>query len=80
MSGPSNGTSGAARLKLQEVPTQMGYVMVRCAESGEAVPTGIRIEATSLKTSSLSRTTFKCPHCYHEHTWLPKDAWIEDVC
>ena len=80
MSDLSNGTTGAARLERQEEPTQKGRAMVRCAESGEAVPTGIRIDAPSLKAKAAStKTTFKCAHCSQEHTWSPKDAWIENL-
>jgi len=55
-------------------------VMIRCAESGEAVPTGVRIDAATFRTSDLSDQTFKCSHCFQEHTWSKKDAWVEEVC
>ena len=81
MSDLSYDTTGAARFKRQEEPTQKSHAMIRCAESGEGVPTGIRIDAASLKAKAASsKTTFKCPHCFQEHTWSPEDAWIEDVC
>jgi hypothetical protein len=54
--------------------------MIRCAESGEGVPAGMGIDAASLKTSDLSETTVRCPHCGQEHAWSAKDAWIEEVC
>jgi hypothetical protein len=53
--------------------------MIRCAESGEAVPAGMRIDAASFETSDLADQTTKCPHCGREHTWSTKDAWLEDV-
>lgn len=52
-------------------------VMVRCAESGEGVPTGMRTDPVSFKTDNGSEQTFMCPHCYHEHTWSKDDAWTE---
>ena len=58
-------------------PPRLHRVMVRCAESGENVPTGVRIDPASLKTSDLREQTFKCPHCFHEHTWSKDDAWTE---
>jgi hypothetical protein len=68
-------------------PTPLGRVMVRCADSGEAVPAsgegvprGTRLDAASLKSSNLTEQTFRCPHCGHEHTWSAKDAWVEYVC
>jgi hypothetical protein len=57
-----------------------GRVMIRCAESGEGVPAGVRIDAATFKTSNLSDQTVRCPHCGQEHTWSTKDAWIEEVC
>jgi hypothetical protein len=52
-------------------------VMVRCVESGEGVPTGVRIDPDSLRAGKLGEQTFKCPHCFHEHTWSSDDAWTE---
>lgn len=52
-------------------------VMIRCAESGEGVPTGVRIDPASFKISDRSEHTFKCPHCLREHTWSMSDAWTE---
>jgi hypothetical protein len=54
-------------------------VMVRCAESGEGVPTGVRVDPASFKTSNRREHTFMCPHCFHEHTWSKDDAWTEAV-
>jgi hypothetical protein len=51
-------------------------VMIRCPESGEGVPAGMRID--TFNASGLSDQTVKCPHCGREHTWSMKDAWIED--
>jgi hypothetical protein len=52
-------------------------VMIRCPESGEGVPTGMRIDPASFKTSTLRAQTFMCPHCFHEHTWSKDDAWTQ---
>jgi hypothetical protein len=57
--------------------TQLYRVMIRCAESGEGVPTGLRIDPASFDPSNRSEQTFKCPHCFHEHTWSMRDAWTE---
>jgi predicted RNA-binding Zn-ribbon protein involved in translation (DUF1610 family) len=58
---------------------RLSHVMIRCPESGEQVPAGVRADAASLKTGDLGKQTVKCPHCGQEHTWSVKDAWIEDV-
>jgi hypothetical protein len=58
-------------------PPCVHRVMVRCAESGEGVPTGMRIDRASFKTSNRRERTFQCPHCFQEHSWSKDDAWIE---
>jgi hypothetical protein len=58
-------------------PRQLHHVMVRCAVSGEGVPTGMRVDPASFKTSDLGEQTFTCPHCLQEHTWSKEDAWLE---
>ena len=67
------------RSTLLEEPKQLSRVMIRCAESGEAVPAGMRIDAASFQAGNLSEKTISCPHCGQEHTWSAKNAWIEDV-
>jgi len=67
-----------ARSTPEEEPKQLKHVMIRCTESGEGVPAGLRIDAASFKTSNLGDTV-TCPHCGQEHIWSAKDAWIEDV-
>ena len=58
-------------------PSELPRVMVRCAESGEGVPTGKRINPACYRANNRLAHTFKCPHCFHEHTWSKDDAWIE---
>jgi hypothetical protein len=69
----------AAGSTLRDVPRDESRVMIRCAESGEGVPTGLKIDLASWTAGNLSGQTVKCPHCGKEHTWSAKDAWIEDV-
>ena len=58
-------------------PPRLHRVMVRCAESGEGVPTGVRIDPASFESSNLHERTFNCGHCFQEHTWSKDDAWTE---
>ena len=69
----------AARSTPRNEPRQKGRVMIRCAESGEGVPTGLTIDSDSWRAGNLSGQTVMCPHCGNEHTWSATDAWIEDV-
>ena len=60
-----------------ESPHELLRAMIMCPESGEPVPTGVRIDPASSETSDRSERTFVCPHCFHVHTWTMDDAWIE---
>jgi hypothetical protein len=51
--------------------------MIRCSESGEAVPVGVRVSADSFK--KLSEQTVNCPHCGRAHTWSTDTAWTETI-
>jgi hypothetical protein len=74
----AQGERAAASSTPRGEPERMGQVMIRCTESGEGVPAGLRVDAISFKTGNLTDTV-RCPHCGQEHTWSTKDAWIEDV-
>jgi hypothetical protein len=58
-------------------PSELHRVMVRCAESGEGVPTGMRVDPASFETNYRRKHAFMCPHCFREHTWSKEDAWTE---
>jgi hypothetical protein len=58
-------------------PPPLHRVMVRCEESGEGVPTGVRIDPDSFETSDLREQSFSCGHCFQKHTWSKDDAWTE---
>jgi hypothetical protein len=60
-----------------EPPHELQRVMIMCPESGEPVPTGVRIDPASVETTDRSERSFVCPHCFHVHTWTMDDAWIE---
>jgi phage terminase large subunit GpA-like protein len=60
-----------------EPPHELQRVMIRCPESGEAVPTGVRIDPASFEAGNRRKWTFVCPHCFREHTWSLDDAWTE---
>jgi hypothetical protein len=53
-------------------------VKIRCPESGEAVPVGMHVSAEAF-ANLTGQQTFKCPHCFQEHTWSVKDAWTETI-
>ncbi len=58
---------------------RLSRVMIRCPESGEGIPAGMRIDAASFETGNLSDQMAKCPHCGQVHAWSTQDAWLEDI-
>ena len=62
-----------------QLEARLRRVMIRCAESGEGVPAGMRIDAASFETGNLSEQMVRCPHCGQVHTWSAEDAWLEDI-
>ena len=52
-------------------------VMIRCEESGEGVPVGMRVSPAAFE--NLPEQTVRCPHCHQEHTWSAKTAWTETI-
>jgi hypothetical protein len=52
-------------------------VMIRCPESGEAVPVGVHVSAAAF--NNVTAQTVRCPHCGQEHTWSAKSAWTETI-
>jgi hypothetical protein len=53
--------------------------MVKCAKTGKAIPTGVRIaNKEELQTLSTARSFARCPHCKVLHGWTASDAWVLD--
>lgn len=55
----------------------MADVMIKCPETGEAVPTGVGIPWEIFKSPGLvlSGNSFECPSCRQMHTWDKGDAF-----
>lgn len=54
----------------------MGMVMVKCPQTGHAIPTGIKTDRESFgrRTVFFSRT--HCSLCRTDHTWFAREAWV----
>jgi hypothetical protein len=54
-------------------------VMMKCAKTGKAIPTGVRIaNKEELQTLSAARSFTRCPHCKVLHGWTASEAWVLD--
>jgi hypothetical protein len=56
----------------------MGMVMVRCPQTGRAIPTGITIDRESFQRSPVFFRRTRCPICNTEHAWFAREAWVDE--
>jgi hypothetical protein len=56
----------------------MGMVMVKCPETGRAIPTGITIDRESFQRSPVFFRRTRCPICNTEHAWFAREAWVDE--
>ena len=57
----------------------MGMVMVKCPQTGHAIPTGIMIDRESFQRSPVFFRRTRCPICNTDHAWFARDAWVDDL-
>jgi hypothetical protein len=55
----------------------MPAIMIKCPNTGKAVPTGHGADEKSFANNQWTGNSFRCPACSQQHTWDKKDAWIE---
>ena len=56
----------------------MGMVMVRCPQTGRAIPTGIKIDRESFGRRPVFYSRTHCPTCQTDHSWFAQDAWVHE--
>lgn len=56
----------------------MGMVMVRCPQTGQAIPTGIKTDRESFRRSAVFFARTRCPICVAEHAWFAREAWVDE--
>jgi hypothetical protein len=58
--------------------TQMGMVMVKCPQTGRAIPTGIKTDSESFGRSPVFFARTRCPICHTDHAWFAPEAWVDE--
>jgi hypothetical protein len=53
-------------------------VMVKCPQTGRAIPTGIEIDRESFRRSTVFFKRTRCPICRADHHWFARDAWVDE--
>jgi hypothetical protein len=56
----------------------MGMVMVKCPQTGHAIPTGIEIDRESFGRSAVFFSRTRCPICRADHAWFAREAWVDE--
>jgi hypothetical protein len=56
----------------------MGMVMVRCPQTGHAIPTGIKTDRESFSRSAVFFSRTRCPFCRADHAWFAREAWVDE--
>jgi len=56
----------------------MGAIMIRCPQTGGAIPTGVEMETAEFRRAPVFFSRVQCPICAREHEWFAKDAWVSD--
>jgi hypothetical protein len=56
----------------------MGMVMIKCPQTGRAIPTGITIDRESFQRSPVFFRRTRCPICNTEHAWFAREAWVDE--
>ena len=54
----------------------MGMVMVKCPQTGQAIPTGIETDRESFRRSAVFFSRTRCPICRADHAWFAPEAWV----
>ena len=54
----------------------MGIVMIKCPQTGRAIPTGIKADRESFRRSAAFFARTHCSICQTNHDWFAKEAWV----
>jgi hypothetical protein len=57
----------------------MGIVMIKCPQTGRAIPTGIKADRESFQRSTVFFSRTRCPICRADHPWFAREAWVDEL-
>jgi hypothetical protein len=52
-------------------------VLIRCPQTGELVPTGLRMDVDAFNSVTLDEYITVCPECGEAHKWSKDAAFLE---
>ena len=56
----------------------MGVVMIKCPETGRAIPTGMKADRESFRCSPVFFARTYCLICEASHEWFAREAWVHE--
>lgn len=56
----------------------MGMVMVKCPQTGRAIPTGMKTDRETFGRSAVFFGRTHCPFCHTDHAWFAREAWVHE--
>jgi hypothetical protein len=56
----------------------MSMVMVKCPQTGRAIPTGIKSDRENFRRSPVFFGRTHCPICHVDHAWFAQEAWVDE--
>ena len=76
----ANQPAGAFRTnnKRNRRESDMGMVMVKCPQTGHAIPTGIKTDRESFGRRPVFFSRTRCVICHTDHPWFAREAWVEE--
>ena len=57
----------------------MGMVMIKCPETGHAIPTGIEMDRERFRCSTVFFSRTYCGVCAATHEWFAREAWVYEL-
>jgi hypothetical protein len=57
---------------------QMGVVMIKCPETGRAIPTGMEADRKRFRCSPVFFARTFCLICKASHEWFAREAWVHE--
>jgi len=54
----------------------MGIIMIKCPQTGRAIPTGIKADREKFRRSTVFFARTYCSICQVNHEWFAREAWL----
>jgi hypothetical protein len=55
---------------------KVGNIMIKCPQTGRAIPTGIKADRERFRRSAVFFARTYCSSCQTNHEWFAREAWV----